>query len=141
MQTIGKLSVRVAHGQCLVWTNISNPITTSGGKRTKRKPVSLTTATAAITRTTSASNRQYDSTPGTESSSSLVSVVFSARSKATATFFQASDRTASSTVPKMIPGGYHQLLTPTASGSSPAEIAGAIGDRSVKIIASAPTTV
>ena len=71
-----RLKVRVAQGQRLVWINISNPITTSGGKSTNRKFVSLTTNTAARTRATSGSRRQYDSAPGTVSSSSLASMVF-----------------------------------------------------------------
>ncbi len=38
-------------------------------------------------------------------------------------------------VPNRMLGGYHQLVTPRTSGSSPAEIAGAIGERSPRITA------
>jgi len=37
--------------------------------------------------------------------------------------------------------GYHQLVMPSVSGSSPAEIAGAIGDRSAARISIALATV
>src|SRR6185437_13906133 len=47
----------------------------------------------------------------------------------------------SSVVPSRIAGGYHQLRTPSTSGSRPEEIAGATGERNASIIAIAPATV
>src|SRR6516225_11740925 len=55
--------------------------------------------------------------------------------------FQGSDSAANKTVPSRTPGGYHQLFTPNTRGKRPAEIAGAIGDFSARITATAPPTV
>src|ERR1700739_1429610 len=56
-------------------------------------------------------------------------------------FFHGIESVASSTVPSAIAGGYHQLFTPSTSGSSPAEIAGALGGRNARTTAIAPATV
>ena len=55
--------------------------------------------------------------------------------------FHGIESAASSTVPNMIPGGYHQLVTPSTSGSSPAEIAGATGERNPSTTTIAPITL
>src|SRR6516162_2983755 len=55
--------------------------------------------------------------------------------------FQGSESAASKTVPSRTPGGYHQLFTPNTRGKRPAEMAGAIGDFSARITATAPPTV
>ena len=56
-------------------------------------------------------------------------------------FFQGTESAASNTVPSAIAGGYHQLFTPSTSGSRPAEIAGATGERKARMTAIAPATV
>src|ERR1700747_3861526 len=56
-------------------------------------------------------------------------------------FFHGTESVASNTVPSAIAGGYHQLFSPSTSGSSPAEIAGATGERKASTTAIAPATV
>src|SRR5271163_2650205 len=55
--------------------------------------------------------------------------------------FHGSETAASRLVPKRIEGEYHQLVTPSTRGNRPAEMAGAIGERIVRRIASDASTV
>src|SRR5690242_866891 len=130
-------------------------MTTSGGNRIKRSssvfpnklridgcPLSSTQNTASITNPIrAASHNQPLPICSTVSSSSSAGLNGSSHSSAMLMLLQGIDSPANRTEPNRIPGGYHQLLTPKVKGSNPAEIAGAIGDPSMKITAIAPTTV
>src|SRR6202030_3611275 len=126
-------------------TNISNPITTSGGNRMKRHPVSFTNTTATATNAISAASFSHRARTGAATSCVTSSATSSAPSAITRSFatnlFHPIESPASKTVPNMIPGGYHQLVTPRTNGNNPAEIAGATGERSPSTTTIAPMTL
>src|SRR5260370_2263139 len=141
-QAAGRNIGRLAHGQTAVWPNISNPMTTSGGKSTKRRPVSLTTSTAIATNSINAiSHQEVAGFCSSVSSTTSTEVSGSSQFCATLSLCHRIESAAKSTVPSRTPGGYHQLLTPSTSGKRPAEIAGAIGDLSSISRATALPTV
>src|SRR6266446_5782118 len=108
----------------------------------KRSPVSSTTRTAAATNAIRAAS-QYQP-PGTCSTASwTISAGLNGSSHlcVVLSFYHRIESTANSTVPSKTPGGYHQLLTPKTSGSRPAEMAGAMGEFSTRITATAPATI
>ncbi len=141
----GSISGRFAHGHTSGCTNISNPITTSGGNRMKRHPVSFTTITATATNAISAASFSHRARTGAATRCVISSATSSALSTfagwSATNFFHPVESAASSTVPNMMPGGYHQLVTPKTSGNNPAEIAGATGERSPSTTAIAQITL